>query len=686
MASGGEIVSSYYSNNSAIKFAWQIQSQNIANNTSTIYFQLRGVRTVSGYVQAGNFAITIDGNPLWSSSTRINMYNDTLITEGTFTLTHNTDGSRNFTVYIEAGIYTIAVNVSGSQTFALTGIPRQATIKSFSVSVQSETSVKYNFTTDSTLDWAWYSTNGGSSWNNLPANNIITGLSAGTTYNFKLKVRRADSQLTTDSGTVQKTTYKYPYITKVGTTNLTIGNSQTLTLYNPLSRNVTIRMYKGSTSGTQLYSGTTSGTSITFTPSASTLYASIPNSTSAGAAYALIYSGTRTPSGTFTYKVDSSINNPTFSNFTYEDTNSTAIGITGNNQTLIKGISTLAVTISSANKMVAKNSATAKNYTFVIDNKNVSADYSSSSITKDLGTIANSGTKRLTVTAYDSRNLSTAVYKDVTIYDYSKPVVNFSATRQNNFENDTTLQISGTYSRLTINNTDKNAIQQVQYRYREKNGTWGNYITTTMTAANGVFSCQDIILDLDNTKEFEIEVRATDLLSTTTVSTIVGSGQAILFISSNEKKVYYNDNELATLAETGLLANLLTTDKTNLVNAVNEVRELAINEYGINSNGHYIKFSNGVALCWQRKNINVVATQTSGSLYQGTVALGDTPITFTNANYRIWCQMVDMMTLSAYVSDRTATNFGTWHFLRSTSTPSSGYGGYVDILAIGFWR
>ena len=55
---------------------------------------------------------------------------------------------------------------------------------------------------------------------------------------------------------------------------------------------------------------------------------------------------------------------------------------------------------------------------------------------------------------------------------YSKPTINVTAERLNNWEDQTTLSISGTYERLTINNEDKNIIQNAKYRYRESGGTW----------------------------------------------------------------------------------------------------------------------------------------------------------------------------------------------------------------------
>lgn len=236
--------------------------------------------------------------------------------------------------------------------------------------------------------------------------------------------------------------------------------------------------------------------------------------------------------------------NPTFSDFTYNDTNEDVTNVTGNNQVLVKGLSTLQVNIPSANKMVAKKSATAKNYISTLENINVSTNYSANDLSINLGTPTFSGTKRLNVRAYDSRNNSTLAYKDITIYDYAKPVIEAEVSRLNSWENATTLSVSGTYSKLTINNEDKNTVASVQYRYRETNGTWSNWTTLTSTIADGRFTCNDVIMSLDNTKSFEFEIKAVDNLTDNTVSLGLDIGQAIFFISTNNKACYINNQEI----------------------------------------------------------------------------------------------------------------------------------------------
>lgn len=239
--------------------------------------------------------------------------------------------------------------------------------------------------------------------------------------------------------------------------------------------------------------------------------------------------------------------NPTFENFTYKDNNSTVVNVTGNNQVLVKGLSELEVTIEAINKMIPKKKATAKNYVATIDNLNQSIEYSDEEdLTINLGAISSIGNKRLNLRAYDSRNNSSLVYKDIVVYDYSKPVIHASITRLNNFENQTTLKVDGTYSKLTIDDVDKNTITNLQYRYRETGGSWTDWKNLESTIDNGNFCCSDVILSLDNTKSFEFEVRAVDNLQTSVQLLNVDVGQAIFFVSSNKKACYINGQEILT--------------------------------------------------------------------------------------------------------------------------------------------
>ena len=101
MASNGSFNTSAYSNR-YLTFSWSVQSQSVANNSTTISWTLKGAGSASGYYKAGNFKVVINGTTVYSTaeSSRINLYNGTLVKSGTFTITHNSDGTKSFTAYV----------------------------------------------------------------------------------------------------------------------------------------------------------------------------------------------------------------------------------------------------------------------------------------------------------------------------------------------------------------------------------------------------------------------------------------------------------------------------------------------------------------------------------------------------------------------------------------------------------
>ena len=126
MASSGSVSSNGYEGR-YITFSWSLTSQNIKANTSTIAWRLEGDGNAqSSRYKAGNFNVVIDGTTVYSTSQddRIWLYDGTLVASGNYTLSHNSQGQKSFSVSIQAGIYTYAVNCRGNGSFTLPNISR----------------------------------------------------------------------------------------------------------------------------------------------------------------------------------------------------------------------------------------------------------------------------------------------------------------------------------------------------------------------------------------------------------------------------------------------------------------------------------------------------------------------------------------------------------------------------------
>ena len=148
MASSGSLLTNgWYSSSKGdyvyLEFAWSVTSTSIPDNTKTIYWELRGKRTASGYVNAGGFKVVLDGATVYEKSTdyRIELRNGTVVASGSKTFTHKTDGSRSFSVSIQGAIYTWAVNATGSKTFELDTIPRASSISCTKANIESNPTI-----------------------------------------------------------------------------------------------------------------------------------------------------------------------------------------------------------------------------------------------------------------------------------------------------------------------------------------------------------------------------------------------------------------------------------------------------------------------------------------------------------------------------------------------------------------
>ena len=146
MATSGKISSNGYQGR-YITFSWSLTTQNIAANTSTISWRLEGDGNAqSSRYKAGNFKVVIDGVTVYSTSEddRIWLYDGTLVASGNYSFNHNNQGEKSFNVSIQAGIYTYAVNCTGSGSFALPTINRISKITAINGSNTSdELSVNY---------------------------------------------------------------------------------------------------------------------------------------------------------------------------------------------------------------------------------------------------------------------------------------------------------------------------------------------------------------------------------------------------------------------------------------------------------------------------------------------------------------------------------------------------------------
>jgi hypothetical protein len=215
MASSGSFNTSSYEGR-YLTFAWTEKSQDVATNKTVISWTLKGAGGSSTWYMSGNFKVVIAGVTVYSSATRIQLSNGTLVASGTHTFVHNADGSKSFTASAEAGIYTTAVNCTGSGSFTLDTIPRasQPSLVTWPDTTNdvgefgAEFSIHMNRKADTFTHTVRYEYG-------KRSGTIATGVTTGTTWAVPLSFMNDIPNATSASGRIYVDTYSGS--TKVGT-------------------------------------------------------------------------------------------------------------------------------------------------------------------------------------------------------------------------------------------------------------------------------------------------------------------------------------------------------------------------------------------------------------------------------------------------------------------------------------
>lgn len=126
-------------------------------------------------------------------------------------ITHDANGSKTITLGVETDN---SANIGGfeipktTKSVTLMNIPRYASITQHYVSSVTSSSITVYWNADASCDAVQCSLNGGS-WFAVSGypQYTITGLGANTQYSIRTRVKRTDSQLWTESGTIYGTTY-----------------------------------------------------------------------------------------------------------------------------------------------------------------------------------------------------------------------------------------------------------------------------------------------------------------------------------------------------------------------------------------------------------------------------------------------------------------------------------------------
>lgn len=454
--------------------------------------------------------------------------------------------------------------ITASTTVDLNSIDRAAPTVSISTSGITASAVTVSATASTTCDIWQYSTNNGSAWTQFSttagttASTTISGLSPNTSYTIKVRARKKTNQVYGTSSGTAITTLGNAILNSV--TTVTADNATATIVFNRTiyssSFTYTLEIKNGSTSVlTITIPAQTAGTAnqtITLTSAQrTTLLNSFPSSKSFTGTFVLTTkSGSttigNTSSKTATVQTTAANSAPTFSNsagFTYQDGNTSTANVTGNNQLLIQGYSTLSVTAYAA---TAKNGASISKYEATINDTTVS----SSTTSMNLGAMNKSGNLTLTVKAVDSRGYSVTVSKTIIVIAYSKIDISEGETvmrRVNEVEALTQVDFAASISKILVSNVNKNALVLLRYRYKKtSDSSYGSYTTITAqaTATDTKITFEsDEFISLDPDYSYNVQFYVSDKVTSDTY--VITLPQGTPLISKRRKKVGINNRNPA---------------------------------------------------------------------------------------------------------------------------------------------
>lgn len=534
------------------------ESVNVVENTSTLTWVLQSLGGSVNYYTTGPTTVTINGTQVyykartaWSTSQFPAAKGST---SGTITVAHDSNGSKSISVGFSTAIYTSTVTEHGG-TMVLSNIDRAAPSVSVNVSSITANSIKITVSSSATANKWWYSLNGGSSWvafnssSGASKETTVTGLSPNTSYTVQACARKSYNGVDGYSGKTTVKTLGGSVLSSVSTLtadNATVKITLSATVYDTSYKHKLVLKDGGTTVLTLTELSLSNGSNtITLTASQrSSILADMAAKKSFTGTFELsTFSGSSqigsTSTKTATVQTTAANSAPTFSGFTYKDTNTTAAGVTGNNQILIQSVSTLQVTASAA---TAKNGATISSYSVSAGGSTAS----STTVTLNVGKIYTSGTVPIIVTAIDSRGYTSSATVNITVIAYESIDITTAIMRRvNEVEDVTQVTLEGDITPVKVNNVNKNTLRKLYYQYKRTDASAYSSLTDITSFAtfndSGFTFTSDEWLSLDANYSWYVRFYVYDNLTDDTATITVSQGTPL--ISFRRKKVGINKRE-----------------------------------------------------------------------------------------------------------------------------------------------
>lgn len=567
-----------YATNSPSKYPWEFYVKftetgvsDGATNTSTIdiYGYMYGKNiNYSGYSNRHMYIYWFDNNE-HSKGTKVaeklNISSTTLNKKvelfGSITVKHKDDGTLSGYAKIfydgseSSSSWAAPDTTVVTKDTALTKIARYLSISKFEevAASRTEENIRVAWQTSNTcsslvlyLNDAKYNTY----TPNSTSGNIDVAVSPGSTNKIYIKCTRSDSGLTTDSSVLSLSSYKWPHVSKVINNSIVIGNNQQLELYNP--RNLPVSVYvtvpdatTGAAKNIYSKSGITTNGTITLSGSemdTTEMYKSIPNAKTGTATYYCQYSDKSIiarPTSVFLCDDNDCIPDISGLNIKYKDNSATVQNIMQDDQVLVQSHSQLSISFGVASP---QNSAEIKTYrvSFGGKTKDYAASTNGAYVIPWSESIIQNGNTNLTITAIDTRGYQKESSPiSVIIRPWSKPTVNITAARKNDFEEETILTVKSLHYSVLKNRAgeDKNLSEKtIEYKYtNNETGVSSEFISIADNSTT--------TLELDQDNSYTITASIADAFGPsygTAVTAVVNRGVPIMMVDGESLGVGIN--------------------------------------------------------------------------------------------------------------------------------------------------
>jgi len=452
---------------------------------------------------------------------------------GAVTANHSADGTGTCPIAVD--VTGIQVNdqggsgwkVSGTTNITLTNIDRTAPTISCSISNITADGFKITANSSANVDLWSYSLDDGITGNdfsttaNTSASTTVTGLTPNTTYAVRVAARKTSNYVYGESSSISVKTLGGAALNSVSTVtadNATVTITLNVTVYEPSYTHTLALTYGGTThltiTGISGWAKGTANRTITLTAAQrTTLLSTMASIKSFDMNFDLkTFSGSTQIGNTSTQKATvqttEANSGPSMGAFSFCDSRSATVNVTGNDQYFIQGHSYLQVTPAQA---TARNSASIVSYAATCNGVTAS---NTTGAAIDLGAIAKAGTLEVVVTATDSRGYTVSYTQNVTVLAYAKPKIKeITLRRTNDIEAEMQLIFNGSISSIKPSTTENNSLLYLRYRYKPTSETsYGSYTSilasTTESGVNFSFSNLELCsLDSNTSYDFHLQVR-----------------------------------------------------------------------------------------------------------------------------------------------------------------------------------